>query len=153
LNKYETKVDLELNLYKKFDQSLVCSISFGILVKSSSSFLSQISSVNIVDQKRTRSVLRIAQVPVEHLHNVQTGIQTNEIGQSQGTHWDIGSEFHRLVDVLFCSNSFVQGVNSFINVWHEESVGDESRDVAGGGCLFRHFCGKSKSYHLKLTLE
>lgn len=76
------KVDLELNLYKKSDQSLVCSISFGILVKSSSSFLSQISSVNIVDQKRTGSVLGIAQVPVEHLHNVQTGIQTDKIGQS-----------------------------------------------------------------------
>ncbi len=90
---------------------------------------------------------------MEHLHNVQTGIQTDEIGQSQGAHWDIGSEFHRLVDVFFCSNSFVQGVNSFINVWHEEPVGDESRDVAGGGCLFGHFCGKSKNYHLKRTLE
>ncbi len=90
---------------------------------------------------------------MEDLHNVQAGIQTDKIGQSQGTHGDIGSEFHCLVDVLFSSNSFVQGVYGFVDVRHEESVRDEARDVAGCRGLFGHFGGQSGNYHLKHTLE
>lgn len=118
--------------------------SFSVFVKSFSCFFTQIPGIDIVDQQWTRPVLGITEIPVQNLHYVKTSVQSDEISQSQRSHWHVSSEFHCLVDVLFGSDSFIQCVNGLIDVWHQESVGDEARNIARCGSLLSHFLSESK---------
>lgn len=76
---------------------------------------------------------------MENLHNVEACIKTDKVSQSQRAHRHVGSEFHGLVDILFGSDSFIQGIYRLVDVGHEEPVSDKARDVSGGGGFFAHF--------------
>ena len=100
-----------------------------VFVEAFACLYAQIASIYVVGQQRTRSVFGISKVSVEHLHDEEAGIEADEVSKRKGTHWDVGAQFHRLVDVLLSPNAFVKGVNSLVNVWHEQSVGNEARSV------------------------
>ncbi len=52
-----------------------------ILVESSSTFLSEVSGVHVVSQKRARAVFSVPQISMQHLHDVETSVQTDKISQ------------------------------------------------------------------------
>ena len=122
--------------------SLVLSLS--IVIEALSCFLAETSSVHVVDQKRAWSILGVSELLIEHFHDGQASIKTDEIGQREWAHGHIGAKLHRLVDVLGCADALVQGENRLIDVGHQDAIGDETWDVASGGACFAHLLGEGQ---------
>lgn len=104
--------------------------SFGVLVETPAGLFAKITSINVVHQKRASSILGVAEFSVQDPHDVEAGVQANEVSKGEGAHGDIGAQFHGLVNVFLGADSLVQGINSFIDVWHEKPVGNEARYIS-----------------------
>lgn len=118
-----------------------------VVVKPFPRFHSQIASVDVVRQEGARPVLGVAKVPVQHLHDEQTSVQSDEVGESQGTHWHVGSQLHCLINIFLRADSLVEGVDGLVDVGHQQAVGDEPRGVLGGGGLLAHLSRQSIYHH------
>ena len=80
------------------------------------------------------TILGIAELFVEHLHDGQVDIVADEIGQGQGSHGVVGTEHHALVDVLGAGDTVGEDADSLVDHGDEDAVDHE----AGG---FLHFDG------------
>ena len=75
-----------------YDKQGFISVSFLlVLVETTARFDSHIPSVDIVGQQRTGTVLGISQITVQDLHDEKTGVESNEVGQGERTHGNIGA--------------------------------------------------------------
>ena len=82
---------------------------------------------------------------MEDLHDCEAGVETDEVGEGQGTHGDLGTEEHGLVDVFSASDTLIECVDSFIDIRHQNSVGNKPWNItSSGACLF-HFCRQVQS--------
>ncbi len=70
---------------------------------------------------------------MQHVHDRQAGVETDEIRQFKRAHRVIGAQFHRAVDGLHRSHAFIQGINRLVDHWHEDAVYDEGREIFGRG--------------------
>lgn len=77
-----------------------------VLVKTSTSFLPQPTSVHILDKKRAGAELGVPKFTLKNLHNRKTGIQADKIGESERSHWHICTHFHGLIDIFNRRDSF-----------------------------------------------
>src|SRR5450432_1304398 len=57
-----------------------------IAIKSSTAFFAQPSGVYHFDEEWTWTVLRVAQTILQHSHDIQTNIKTDEVCQSKRAH-------------------------------------------------------------------
>ena len=89
-------------------------------------------------QPHAWSILRIPQLAVQHLHDTQTSIQADEIGQLQRTHGHIRPVLHNRVDVFFFSHTGFETNDGFVDVGHQNAVGEETGGVGGEGGDFAH---------------
>lgn len=121
-------------------KSLLCLV----FVEAFACFYAKIARVYVVSQQRARSVFGISKVSVEHLHNEEAGVEADKVSERKWAHWDVGAQFHSLVNVLFRSNAFIQSINSLVDVWHEQSVGNEARSVLRCRSFLSHLCSQPK---------
>lgn len=87
-------------------------------------------------------ILRVSSVVVKHLHDCQTSIDADEIGQLQWSHRHIRSVLHDRIDVLLPAHTSLEADNRLINVWHENTVCQETRRVGGDGSDLAHLCAE-----------
>ncbi len=66
---------------------------------------------------------------MQHLHDRQTGIQTDEIGQFQRPHRMVRAEFHRRVDRLDVPDALIEGVDRLVDHRLQDAVDDEGRKI------------------------
>ena len=71
-----------------------------ILIESFSSFTTEQAGSHHLAEQGMRTVLRVAELFVQHFHDGEIDVVTNEVGQSQRTHRVVGAQHHALVDVL-----------------------------------------------------
>ena len=81
-----------------------------------------------------RTVLRVAELFVQHFHDGKVDVVTNEVGQSQRTHRVVGAQHHALVDVLSAGDAVGEDADSLVDHRDEDAVDHE----AGG---FLHLDG------------
>ena len=80
-----------------------------------------------------RTVLRIAELFVQHFHDGEVDVVSDKVGQSQGTHRVVGAQHHALVDVLSAGDAVGEDADSLINHRDEDAVDDEA-----GGFFYFH---------------
>lgn len=85
---------------------------------------------------------------MEHSHDIKASVQSNKICQSQRTHGNISAQFHCFVNVFLCANTFVQGINSLVDVGHQQTVSNESRNISGCWSLLSHQSCQSELHHM-----
>ena len=84
-------------------------------------------------QPHTRPILTIPQLRMQHLHNRQTRIQPNKIRQPQRSHRHIRPVLHNRIDILRGPDVRLEADDRFVDVGHEDAVGEEARCVCGAG--------------------
>jgi len=70
---------------------------------------------------------------MQHLHHRQAGVETDEIGELQGTHRMIGAQAHRRIDRLDGADAFVKRVDRFVDHRQQDTVDDKGRKIFGDG--------------------
>src|SRR5215218_457020 len=100
-----------------------------VRIKSPAGLTAQIAGVHHLDQQRARTVLRIAEAVGEHPQDIETDVQTDQVGQSQRTHRMVHSKLHNLVDRFGLPDPLVEAINGLVDHRHEDAVGDEPRRV------------------------
>ena len=89
-----------------------------------------------------RTVLRVAELFVQHFHDGEVDIVADEVGQSQRTHRVVGAKLHALVDVLSRSDAVGQDAHSLVDHRDEDAVDDKSRSFFHLHGLFADGRGK-----------
>src|ERR1700704_4525261 len=72
----------------------------AIVVEAALSLAAEPTGLDVLHQKRAGPVLGVGQALVEHLHDGETGVEADEVGQLEGPHGMIGAHAHGLVDGL-----------------------------------------------------
>ena len=70
---------------------------------------------------------------MQHIHDRQTGVQTDEISQFQRPHRVVGPQFHRTVNRHHVADTFIQRIDGLIDHRHQQSVDDKSRKIFCAG--------------------
>jgi hypothetical protein len=65
---------------------------------------SKVSSQYLLEE-RSGAVFGVAQAFVQHFHDRQTRVETDEVGQHQRTHRHACAQLHCAVDVLACAHA------------------------------------------------
>ncbi len=66
---------------------------------------------------------------MQHLHNRKTGIKTDEVCQLQRPHGVVRTQFHGRIDRLDATDTFVQGLNRFIDHRQQNAIDDEGGKI------------------------
>src|ERR1700759_2284982 len=98
--------------------SLLLLLLLRILKKSLAQLPAPPACVHHTDEQRAWAILRIAKPFFQHAHDVQADVQSDEIRQSQWTHWMRHSELEDLIDCLGCSHAFHHGEHRLIQKRH-----------------------------------
>lgn len=75
---------------------------------------------------------------MQNLHDCQTRIQTDEVRQLQWAHGDVGPVLHNAVNALLVSDTGLEANNSFIDVRHQDAIGEEAGRIGRDGRDFAH---------------
>ena len=100
-----------------------------IVVEALAGLLAQQAAADHLAQQQCGTVLGIAGLDVQGLHDGQAHVQANEVAQSQGTHGMVGPQHHSLVDVGHGSNAGLHQVNGFIDHGDQDLVNHEARSL------------------------
>ena len=77
-------------------------------------------------EQRSRAVLRIIEVVVEHLHHREHHVETDQIAQRERTDRMVAAELHRFVDVGCRRDSLGIGKHRFVEHRAQQPVDDEA---------------------------
>ena len=116
-----------------------------VIVEAASSLLSEPSSLDILDEERSRAVLRVTELSVKDAHNGEASVQTDEVSKSQGTHRHVGTELHSGINVLLGTQGLGESDDGLVDVGHEKTVGDETRHVLRLSSSLFHGLSERKS--------
>lgn len=75
---------------------------------------------------------------MQDLHDGQARVDTDEIGQLQRAHGDIGSVLHDGVDIISAAHARLETDDGLVDVGHQDAVGEEARRVGGLGRDLAH---------------
>lgn len=109
-----------------------------ILVETLSGLPALPASLDHPLQQTRWPVLAVASLLVQDIHDSQAGVQTNEVGQRQRTHGDVGAVLHDVVDVLAATDAGLEADDGLVDVGHEDTVGQEAGRVGGDGGDLAH---------------
>lgn len=68
---------------------------------------------------------------MQHLHNAQASIQSDEVCELQRTHGHTCTILHDRIYALFVTDSGLQCNDRFVDIRHEDPIGQEARRVSG----------------------
>lgn len=100
-----------------------------IVIEALPALLAQPPSINHVPQQNTRAVLGVARLGVQHLHDSQTGVEANKVGELQRAHGHVGAVLHDGVDGVAVAHARLQADDGLVDVGHQDAVGQEARRV------------------------
>lgn len=75
---------------------------------------------------------------MKNIHNSKTSVKTNEISQRQWTHRHICAVLHDTINILFAAYASFEADNCFVDIWHENAIGEETRRIGRDGGDFAH---------------
>ena len=104
-----------------------------VVIKALAALLAQPASINHIAQVHTRPILGIARLLVQHLHDSQAGIKTDEVRQLEGTHGHVGAVLHDGIDRIAVADARLKADDGLVDVRHQDAVGQEARAVLGDG--------------------
>mmetsp|Transcript_6381 Transcript_6381/g.14544 ORF Transcript_6381/g.14544 Transcript_6381/m.14544 type:complete len:350 (+) Transcript_6381:154-1203(+) len=110
----------------------------SVLIEPALRLFAKPAGLHIVDQEWRGPVFGIPKVPVEHLHDAQTSVQADEVGQRQRTHGHVGAQLHCLVDVASRGDALLQNKDGLVDVGHEDTVGHKAWSVLARRVLLVH---------------
>src|SRR3990170_5950911 len=87
---------------------------FGVVVKSSARFMTQMPGSYHITQKRTGCIFVPPAPFVQVFHDMKKGIQPDEITQGQRAHRPIKTGFVGQIDIFFGRHSFIETIDHFI---------------------------------------
>ncbi len=70
---------------------------------------------------------------MQHLHDRQAGVETDEVGELQRAHRMIGAELHGRVDGIDGADAFIERVDRLVDHRQQDAVDDEGRKIFGDG--------------------
>lgn len=76
---------------------------------------------------------------MQDIHDREASIKPNEIRQLERTHGDVGAILHDSVDGIPVSDAGFEADDCFVDVGHQDAVGEETGGVDGVGDNFTHF--------------
>src|SRR5438093_1508322 len=92
-------------------------------------------------EQRRRTVLVLVEPVLEHLHDGETDIETDQVGERQRTQRMVHAELHDLIDRLRRRHPLVYTEDRFIDHRHEDAIRHESgRVVDHDGGLAQLLC-------------
>jgi hypothetical protein len=96
-----------------------------VIVESAAGLATEPAGLDVLDEKRTRPVLGIGKPVVQRLHDAETGIEADEVGELKRAHRVMRAEPHRRIDALHRAHAFVERVDRLVDHRHQDPVDDE----------------------------
>ena len=103
-----------------------------IFIETFAGLAAQEASANHLSQQWVRTILGIAKLIVEHLHDGEVHVVTNEVGECQWAHWVVSTKHHALVDVLGTCDTVGENTNCLVNHWDKNAVNHKARSLVHG---------------------
>src|SRR6185503_12170601 len=114
-------------------------ILFAPIVKTLTSFLSQLPFTHHPTQNFWWSKRFRAKLAVQVLRNVQTHVEPDQIGQLQRAHGVVITKFHSSVDVLHAGHALFKHSHRFKTERDTQTTGRKTRNILHHDRLFPHF--------------
>ena len=102
----------------------------SILVEALAGLLAQQASADHLLHGQSGTILGVAGLGVDGLHDGQADIQTNQVSQSQGAHLVVRTVHHSGVDVFLGSDAVLQNDDSLVDHGEQDAVDHEAGSLA-----------------------
>lgn len=109
-----------------------------VVIETFATLLPKPASIDVLPEQYSGSIFAVSKTSVQGFHDGEASVEANKVGQGQGAHGNIGSILHNAIDVFFCPDALFQADDGFVDVRHQNSVGQEARDVGGDGWDLAH---------------
>ena len=96
-----------------------------VLIEPFATLLTKPPSVDHLAQQHGRPIFTVPSLFMKHFHDGIARIESDEVGQLQRAHRDVGAVFHDIVDVVFGSNTCLKTSDGFVDIGHQHAVGQE----------------------------
>ena len=110
----------------------------SVLVKAFTTLLPQPSSIDHLAKQDGWPVFAVSKLVVQNLHDGQASIQTDEVGQLERAHGNVGAVLHDSVNVLTLAHTSLEADDSLVDVRHQNAVGQEAGRVGADGGDLAH---------------
>src|SRR6266516_4178601 len=110
--------------------STTCSrTSIAVCIEPLPRFPAELPRRHHLFQERRGSVFLLVEPVLEHFHDRETDIETDQVGERQRTERMVHAELHDLIDRLRRRHAFVDTEDRFIDHRHQHAIRHESRRV------------------------
>src|SRR6266550_3549441 len=103
--------------------------SVAVCIEPLPRFPAELSFGDHLLEQRRRPVLVHVEPVLQHLHDRETHVETDQIGERQGTERMIHAQLHHLIDRLRRRDAVVHAEDRFVDHRHQDAVRHESRRV------------------------
>src|SRR6266511_865793 len=110
--------------------STTCSrTSVAVCIEPLPRFPAELSFGDHLLEQRCRPVLLHVEPLLQHLHDREAHVETDQIGERQGTERVVHAELHHLIDRLRRRDALANAEDHFVDHRHQDAVRDEARRV------------------------
>lgn len=106
----------------------------SVFIESPPTLSTQPAGIHVTLQQWTRPVFRIPKSFMQDIHDRETYVKSDEVGQRQRAHGMIHTELHYPVDALSSRHPFMKGKDCFINHRHEYPVRNKPGRILAVEC-------------------
>ena len=101
-----------------------------VLVEALAGLLAQQASAHHLLHGQSGTILGVAGLGEDGLHDGQADVQTNQVGQSQGAHLVVSTVHHSGVDVLLGGDAVLQDDDGLVDHGEQDAVDHETGSLA-----------------------
>src|SRR5208282_3748851 len=105
----------------------------SIIIEAAPGLAAEPARLDIFHEERTGPILAVGKALVEDVHDGETGVEADEIGELERPHRMMGAKPHADVDRLDRADTFIKCIDRFVDHGQQDAVHDEGRKILGVG--------------------
>ena len=115
---------------------------FAIIIEALAGLLAQQAAADHLLQQQSGTILAVAGLVEEGLHDGQAHVQTDEVAQSEGAHGMVCTQLHSLVDILHRGNAGLNQADGLVDHGDQDLVDDETGSLGDLNGLLADLLGQ-----------
>src|SRR5258706_506138 len=104
-------------------------MSIAVCIEPLARFPAELSFGDHLLEQRCRPVLLHVEPVLQHLHDREAHVETDQVGERQRTERVVHAERHHLIDRLRRRDALVHAEDRFVDHRHQHAIGHESRGI------------------------
>src|SRR5882762_5937598 len=120
--------------------------SIAVCIEPLPRFPAELSFGDHLLEQRCRPVFLHVEPLLQHLHDREAHVETDQIGERQGAERMLHAQLHHRIDALSGRDTILHAVDRLVDHWHQHAIGDEPwRVLNNHGRLAEALCNLIRS--------